>query len=144
MSTKRYDAAQVTIVLMGILIDSGFAEGEFLAIKQNAPDYEIVVGTDGQVTRSRTNNRSAEIELKLMQTSDGNSFLSALSNVGLLAANGADIGAMLVRDRVSGLCMYTAQNCWISKPPDVNFDNKATPRTWTLTVDDLERVDAGS
>jgi len=144
MSLKRYDAAQVTVSLMGILIDSGYAEGEFLTIKQNAPDYEIVVGTDGQVTRNRTNNRSAEIELKLMQTSDGNTFLSALSNAGLLAANGSDIGTMLVRDRISGVCMFTAQNCWIAKPPDVSFDNKATARIWMLTVDELVRVDAGS
>jgi hypothetical protein len=144
MSLKRYDAAQVTVCLMGILVDSGFAEGEFLTIKQNAPDYEIVVGTDGQVTRSRTNNRSAEIELKLMQTSDGNTLLSAMSNTGLLTANGSDIGILLVRDRISGLCMYTAQNCWIAKPPDVTMDIKATSRVWTLNVDSLLRVDAGS
>lgn len=144
MSLKRYDAAQVTMVFMGILIDSGFADGEFLTIEQSAPDYEVVVGTDGQVARSRTNNRHAVIKLKLMHTSDGNGFLGALSNAGLLAANGADIGPMLVRDRVSGTCMYTAANCWIAKPPDVSYDNKVTMREWTLECDELVRVDTGS
>ena len=125
---KRYDAAQMTLVFMGILIDSGFAEGEFLTIEPNAPAYEIVVGTDGQVGRSRTNNNSATIKVKLMSTSDGNTFLSALLNTGLLAKNGADIGPMLVRDRVSGTCTYTASKCWISKAPDVAYDNKITMR----------------
>lgn len=141
---KRYDAAQVTMVFMGILIDSGFNEGEFLTIEQSAPDYEVVVGTDGEVGRSRTNNRHAVIKVKLMQTSDGNSFLTALSNTGLLAKNGADIGPVLIRDRISGVATWTATKGWIAKPPDVSLDNKVTPREWTLEVADLTRVDAGS
>lgn len=141
---KRYDAAQVTMVFMGLLIDSGYADGEFLTIEQSAPDYEVVVGTDGQVGRSRTNNRHAVIKLKLMHTSDGNTLLGALSNAGILAANGADIGPMLIRDRVSGTCMYTAANCWIAKPPDVSYDNKITMREWTLECDELVRLDTGS
>jgi hypothetical protein len=144
VSLKRYDAAQVTVVLMGILIDSGYSEGEFLTIAQDAPDYEKYVGTDGQVGRSRTNNNSATLKLKLMQTSDGNTFLGALRTAGLLAANGADIGPLLIRDRVSGTCTYTAANCWISKPPDVTYDSKITEREWELQCDDLIRVDTGS
>lgn len=144
MSLKRYDAAQVTVVLANILIDSGYSEGSFLTIEQDAPDYEKYVGTDGQVGRSRTNNNSATIKLKLMQTSDGNTFLGALRTVGLLAANGADIGTLLVRDRISGVCMYTASNCWISKPPDLDYDSKITEREWEFQCDDLIRVDAGS
>ena len=144
MSLKRYDAAQVTLVFMLIPIESGFADGEFLTIEQSAPDYETYIGTDGQVTRSRTNNRHATIKVKLGQTSQGNTFFGALSNIGLLAKNGADIGPMLVRDRVSGTCMYTAANCWIAKPPDVSYDNKATSREWTLECDELVRIDTGS
>jgi hypothetical protein len=144
MSLKRYDAAQVTVILASIPVDSGFNEGEFLTIEQDAPDYEKVVGADGQVGRSRTNNMSATIKLKLMQTSDGNTLLGALRNLGILAKNGSDVGALMVRDRISGLCMYTAAECWISKPPDVNYDSKITPREWTLEVAQLIRVDAGS
>jgi hypothetical protein len=141
---KRYDAKQVTMVFMGLLIDSGFAEGEFLTIEQSAPDYEVVVGTDGEVGRSRTNNRHATIKVKLMHTSSGNTLFTTLSNAGLLARNGADIGPMLIRDRVSGLATWTASACWIAKPPDVSLDSKITTREWTLECADLTRVDAGS
>ena len=144
MATKRYDAAQVTLFFMGLLINSGYADGEFLTIVQETPDYETVVGTDGEVSRSRTNNRHATIMVKLAQTSQGNTLFSTLSNAGLLAANGADIGPMLVRDRVSGTCMYTAGNCWVSEWPTVSYDNKVTMRNWTLECDDLVRVDTGS
>lgn len=141
---KRYDAAQVTMVFMGILIDSGFAEGEFLTVEQQAPDYEVVVGTDGEVSRSRTNNRYSVIKVKLAQTSDGNTFFSVLLNAGLLAKNGADVGPMLIRDRVAGTTTYTASKCWIAKPPDVSYDNKVTMREWTLECADLVRLDTGS
>jgi hypothetical protein len=144
MGFKRYDAAQVTLVFMGILIDSGFADGEFLTIEQSAPDYETVVGTDGEVSRSRTNNRHATIMVKLAHTSNGNTFFSALSNLGLLAKNGADVGPMMVRDRVSGVCTYLASKCWIAKPPAISYDNKVTMRDWQLECADLVRVDAGS
>jgi hypothetical protein len=143
-SPKRYDAAQMTLVFMGLLIDSGFADGEFLTIEQSAPDYEAVVGTDGQVGRSRSNNRHATIKVKLMSTSDGNTLMTILSNAGLAAKNGADIGPMLVRDRVSGTCTYTASACWIAKPPDVSYENKISMREWTLECADLVRLDTGS
>jgi hypothetical protein len=144
MSLKRYDAAQMTLVFMGILIDSGFAEGEFLTIEQTAPTYEVVIGTDGEVSRSRTNNQHATITVKLAATSDGNTFFGALLNVGMLAANGSDIGPMLVRDRVSGTCTYTASKCWIAAPPAVSYDNKVTMRDWKLECADLVRIDTGS
>lgn len=144
MTLKRYDAAQVTLILANVPVSSGFNEGEFLTIQPSAPDYEVVVGTDGEVGRSRTNNRHATIKVKLMHTSDGNTLLSVLLNAGLLAKNGADVGALLVRDRVSGLCMYTASECWIAKPPDVAYDNKITPREWELQCAYLIRIDAGS
>jgi hypothetical protein len=144
MTLKRYDAAQVTMILANVPISSGFNEGEFLTIEQSAPDYEVVVGTDGEVGRSRTNNGHAVIKVKLMHTADGNTLLTVLSNAGKLAKNGADVGALMVRDRVSGLCMYTAAECWIAKPPDVSYDSKITPREWTLECANLIRFDAGS
>lgn len=144
MATKLYDAAQVTVVLANIPIDSGYDEEDFLAIDQYEDDYILVVGADGSTTRCRTNNLSASVKLKLMQTSAGNSFLGALRTAGLLAANGADIGPMLVRDRLSGVCMYTGSECWIARPPEVVYGKKSTPREWTFHVPELIRVDAGS
>jgi hypothetical protein len=143
---KRYDAAQVTVLICNLLIDSGFAEngGEFLTIQQDADDYEDVTGVDGEVARSASNNRAATIELTLMQTSDGNTVLTALQNAGLLAKNGSDVGSFLVRDRVSGLRMYTATKCWIAKAPDASFASKVGNVKWKIRVADLGRVDAGS
>lgn len=142
-SAKVYDADQVVMVFMGIPISSGYADGEFLTIEQEAQDFETKVGTDGEVTRSKTNNRHAIIKVKLMQSSDGNAALSAINNVDIAASGGLGIGPMLIKD-LQGTTLYTAAKCWIAKPPDVSFDRTATAREWTLECAQLLRLDGGN
>lgn len=142
-SAKVYDADQVVMVFMGIPISSGYADGEFLTIEQEAQDFETKVGTDGEVTRSKTNNRHAIIKVKLMQSSDGNEALSAINNVDIAASGGLGIGPMLIKD-LQGTTLYTAAKCWIARPPDVSFDRTATAREWTLECAQLLRLDGGN
>jgi hypothetical protein len=143
MSLKVYDADQVSISLAGIPISSGFADGEFLRIEQEGDDFVDVVGTDGEVSRSKTRDRRATITVLLMQTSDSNALLSALNNLDILAPNGAGVGTLLVRDR-QGTSIYRADECWIQKSPDVSFDREATSREWTLRCANLQRLDGGN
>jgi hypothetical protein len=140
---KVFDADQVTMAFMGIPISSGYADGEFLTIEQEAQDFEVKVGTDGEVTRSKTNNRHAIIKVKLMQTSTGNAALSALNNIDVATSNGAGVGPMLIKD-LQGTTLYVASKCWIAKPPDVSMDRTATPREWTLECANLVRLDGSN
>ncbi len=139
---KFYDADQITVAIAGIPI-TGYADGEFLTIAQETDAFTDVVGTDGEVTRSKTKDYRATIGLKLMQSSDSNDLLSALYNTDRLASNGAGVGAFLVRDR-NGRALYTGDACWIQKAPDVSFDREATDREWTIRVANLLRFDGGN
>lgn len=143
MSLKVYDANEVTLNVAGLPIESGFDDGEFIRIEQEAEDFIDKVGTDGEVTRSKTNDRRATVSILLMQSSDGNALLSGLNNLDRLAGNGAGVGPLLVRDR-QGTSLYAAAECWVSKPPDVSFDREPTAREWTLRVASLERFDGGN
>lgn len=143
MSFKVYDADQVVMVFMGLPISSGYADGEFLTIEQEAQDFDSKVGTDGEVTRSKTNNRHAIIKVKLMQSSDGNALLSALNNLDVATSGGAGVGPMLIKD-LQGTALFSASKCWIAKPPDVSFDRTATSREWTLECSNLVRLDGGN
>lgn len=140
---KVYDADQVNISVAGFPIDSGFADGEFLRIEQESDDFSDVAGTDGEVARSKSNDRRATITILLMQTSSANQALSALSNLDRLTPNGAGIAPFLVQDG-NGATIYEAASCWVMKPPDVTFDREATTREWTLRVADLIRFDSGT
>jgi hypothetical protein len=139
----NFNSADYTMVFMGILIDSGLQEEDFLSIEQTADDFTDEVGADGEVARARTNNATADIKLTLMQTSAGNTFLTALNNADKAAAtNGTGVGPMLVRSRRSGTTVYTAAHCWIKKPPTVTVGSKTTKREWLLRCADLVRFDA--
>lgn len=140
---KIYDANEVTIVIAGIPIDGGFADGEFLRIEQDSDDFTDVVGTDGEVTRSKTNDRRATVSLILMQSSSGNAVLSALNLLDKKTGGGAGVGPFLVRDK-QGTSLYSASKCWIAKPPNVSFGREAGPREWKIRVADLERLDGGN
>lgn len=143
MSFKVYDADAISITVAGLPIDSGYDDGEFLRIEQESDDFTDKVGTDGEVTRSKTKDRRATVSIILMQTSTGNALLSGLNNIDRAAGNGAGVGPFLARDR-QGLALYAAAECWISKPPDVSFDREATAREWTIRIADLVRFDGGN
>jgi hypothetical protein len=139
---KYYDADQITVSVAGIPL-GGYAEGEFLRIEQESDDFEDVVGTDGEVTRSKTNDTRANVTILLMQSSDSNDLLSALSNTDRRAPNGAGVGAFLVRDR-NGRALYTGAASWVKRPPNATFDRTATAREWQIRVANLERFDGGN
>jgi hypothetical protein len=143
MSTYVYDANQVAVSFFGIPIDSGYADGEFLTIIQNENDWVEVVGTDGTVAVCATNNRTAKIQLKLLQVSPGNDALSAIRTLQVSTQNGTGFGPFLVKDLL-GTSMYSALHCWVAKPPDVGFDRAAKDRVWTIGVSDLVRIDGGN
>src|SRR5688572_26585332 len=117
MAVKTYDADQITLSIAGIPL-GGYADDEFCTIEMETDAFTDVVGSDGEVSRSKTKDRRATIMVKLMQTSDSNDLLSALMNTDLNAPNGAGVGALLIRDR-GGRAIYTSDACWVSKEPDV-------------------------
>lgn len=140
--TTVYDLDQVVFALGPILVD-GFQEGEGFTISTE-PTFTMKVGADGKVTRSKTLNRTATIELKLMQSSAANDLLSALHILDRDTPNGAGIVPLLISDQ-SGRAVYKAAEAWIaSAPADVSFGNEATPRTWVIHVSELQRFDGGN
>lgn len=143
MGFKVYDANEVTINFAGIPLDSGYDDGEFLRIEQLSDDFVDKVGTDGEVTRSKTNDRRTTVTVLLMQSSSGNNALSALNNIDRLANNGAGVAPVLVSDR-QGLQTFAAAECWIVKPPDVSYDREPTGREWVLRAANPERFDGGN
>jgi hypothetical protein len=140
---KIYDSDQVSVSFSGIPINSGRADGEFVRIEQVADDFTYKVGVDGQVTRSKTKNRVTKVTLLLMQSSDSNIILSAINTIDVEAANGAGVGAMLIRD-MGGTSLFAAAEAWIIKPPDANYGAEASLREWVFNAARPKRIDGGN
>jgi hypothetical protein len=137
---RHYSAKEVTVSLAGIQIQ-GFADGEFITIVEVSNAYEDVVGSDGEVSRAPTNDPRADVTFTLMQTSPSNQLLSALHKLDKATPGGAGVGALIVRNRLSGGEVYRANQAWVGKPPDVSFDRGPTPRQWNILAVISDRTD---
>lgn len=128
---RTYDPRNVQIIVGGNPI-SGFADGSFITITPDETLYAKSVGADGEVSRARSNNRSATVTLTLKQTSQSNDVLSALA----LADNAANAGVVpfMVKEIGSGSTLVFAQAAWIEDFPDIDYSKEVGERAWTLAT----------
>src|SRR3990172_523550 len=140
MAVKTYDPRQVIIIVAGNQM-SGYADGSFVTVARNEDMWSLQIGTSGEGTRSKSNNKSGTITFQLMQSSDSNAVLQALANVDELSNAGAV--PVMVKDN-SGDSLYIAETAWIRKIPDSEFSREAGPREWVLETDVLVPNVAGN
>lgn len=133
MTTRIYDSNRVEVSFAGVPMQ-GYADGEFLTITFEEDTFSKVTGTDGEASRSKSNNLGCTMEVRLMSTSPTNLLLSAIHEADKNANGGAGVGAFFVAD-LNGTTEFLAGNAWIVKAPDQNFDREATERVWTFTCD---------
>lgn len=141
--TNVWNAREVTLTIMGALIDGGYADGEFVRIEQESDDTQDVAGTDGSVAVSVNNDGRATLTVTLMQTSRQNDVLSGLRAAGRGTPLGVAVGPIYCRDRL-GRSVWEAEAAWLQRPPDVSLDRTATSRAWTFRIANLSRFDGGN
>ncbi len=139
---RVYDASEVSVVI-GTIVAEGFDDGDFCVVEQDEDSYTLVVGTDGEAARSKTNNRSATITLTLLQTSAANTALGLLHVSDIVSTGGIGIVPLVIRDS-NGKAKYIAEKCWIQKPPTRTFGREAQGREWVLRTSSLVAVDGGN
>ena len=134
MSVKTYDAKNVIITIAGVPM-SGFSDGTFLEVVRNEPTWTTVVGADGLVTRSKTNNLTGTLTLTLKQSSPSNDVLSGLLAVDELTNQG--VFPVLIKD-LSGNSIYFSANAWITQYPSSTFGKEVSDRQWVLSLDEAD------
>lgn len=130
MSVRTYDPSSVIITIAGVPM-SGFTEATFLEIDRNEPTWNMVVGADGLVTRSKTNNFSGTLTLTLKQSSPSNDVLSGL--LAIDEATNAGVFPVLVKD-LTGNSIYFAAQAWITQYANSTFDKDVSDRQWILSL----------
>jgi hypothetical protein len=132
---RVYDPDQVHVSMNGIPL-SGFADGEFVTVETESATFEDVAGTDGEVTRSKTNDGRATVTVKLMQSSPSNDLLSVLHNLDKSTPGGVGVGPLFIRD-AQGTTLVWAEKAWIQKVPDGSWDRTAKERSWVIRCANL-------
>jgi hypothetical protein len=127
-----YDSNAVDLILGVIPILDGRAE-EFVTLEAAEEAYVTVVGADGKVTRCATNNRLYNGMIKLLGASEENQKLTALYHLDRNAANGAGIGAFLLKDN-NGATLIAAEQCWITNLPAKAFGKTLADVEWPFSL----------
>lgn len=130
MAVSTFDPKSVVVTIGGITI-SGYADGTFLEITADTPQFTKITGADGYVTRVKSNDYGAVLTLTLSQSSPSNDVLSALFNADRLS--NAGVVPILIKD-LSGTTVIFAATGWIQQFPDTAFGNEINDRAWVIDL----------
>lgn len=133
--THVYDAASVVVVFAGVPIQ-GLAEDSVVEVVYNEDAFTLQMGVDGDGTRSKTNNRSAQCTISVMQSSLTNDLLNQVHQLDLNSPNGLGIGPLLIKD-LNGRALHSAEKAWIMKSPDAAYSKEAGAREWVIETASL-------
>lgn len=129
MPIVTYSPGDVALSIGGNLM-SGYADGTFVTVEREVDGMTKVVGADGEVSRTRSANKSGSLTLTLKQTSDSNRILGAY-----LAADeedGSGVIDVLCSDNL-GNKVFAAEG-WIRKVPNIELSSEQTNREWALDL----------
>lgn len=137
---KPYSAKEIKFFINAIPIDSGRADGTFLEIAQQNPDINYTPSADGDGVFSQRHDRYTVYRLTLLQTSAGNSVLSALHNASLLAGG---IQYPIYTEDSNGTSRSADTEGMILKTPDETYATEAGTVVWEIGAKSPERFVGG-
>jgi len=140
MAVHTYAPDQVTVVFGPVVLE-GFAPDSLVSVEYEEDLWTKQVGADGHVARSKTNNATARVTVRLMQTSMSNDLLSAIALLDRHANEG--VFPLMIKDN-SGRSLHVAESAWIARPPNVEYAREAGTREWIFDTGQMESFVGGN
>ena len=132
MAFGNYSFKNVNAVF-GIEEIQGFAQGDDVVnIDFNADQFALVVGAKGDATRTQTNDNSALITIKLLQTSL--SYKTLMNQYNLDRETGSNILPLTVINKETGET-FVGNNSWIVKVPPITRGQNANAVEFVFATD---------
>jgi len=136
---KTYDPKKVVIIVGGVPL-SGYGD-TFVVVARASDAYESVVGADGEVTRTRIQDKRGTITVTLKQTSKSNDILAAFAAADELDNDG--VVPVAVKDLL-GTSLHFSAEAWVKKVPDSEYAKAAGEKEWVLECGILETFPGGN
>lgn len=132
---RTWNLNLVNVTLGPLSIKDG-TEDEFVTIaRANTAEFTVDVGTHGEVTRSRSTNKSAIISLTFSRASQNNTILDNLMKQDLAASDSGDGAAIFPVDiKHKAGPHFIGEDCFILEAPDMAFNRAAGNVTWKIFV----------
>lgn len=140
MALRQYNAAEVSVIV-GTRPLKGLAADTFVSVEREEQSFVKSVGADGEVTRSKTNNKTGAITITLQQSSPDNAYLSSLQIADENTASG--VVPVMIRD-ASGNTLHFSEQSWIRQPATSEFGRDSGTREWVFDCASIEMNEGGN
>ena len=131
---KTFSFSNVNVIF-GILELKGFGDGDDVVnIELEDNQFNDLAGAKGDVVRSQSNDNRCTVTVKLLQNAVTNKELTTVYNADRLSGTG--VRPMTIEDKETGE-IYTINNAWINKYPNVVRGQNVNVMEWTFRGDFL-------
>jgi hypothetical protein len=137
---KTYDFKKVAVLVSFVPL-VGFIDGDAVTVEMNDDDWELIVGADGEPTRSKKNNKSGRITVRLQASSLSNDYLDGLRKLDDLTGLGQI--PIMIKD-LFGTDLVVAAACWLVKPPAMTFGRSSSQREWIFESGSIDLSQGGN
>lgn len=128
---KTYDFNAVACIV-GTSAITGFADGDdVIKVEPQTEMFKTTIGANGEATRSKSNNFSAKVTLKLLKTSLANDLMNQYYQSDRLSNSG--IFPFLLKDS-NGTELHSAEQMWIEKAPSTGHGENPSVNEWVLAT----------
>jgi len=126
---RTFDLTKVAVTFRGLPITDAFVNGD--AVEVSIPEnlFNKDVGSDGSVSRSAINNRTAEVTFNIKSTSPANRVFQ--ESYDLDKADGSGSGELLIEDTLGTFRLYWP-DAWVNKTPDLTLGADTPTVSWML------------
>ena len=125
-----YNPAAIVADLSGYVIPpKDFASDQFISVEPNAPEFEKSLGIRGKHTWLHNRDRSGEIKVTLMQTSEANRIFSHIVQMDSINLTGRLHFNM--KD-TEGSSLIAVTDCRILGTPKAVYSGDQEARVWTI------------
>jgi hypothetical protein len=143
---KNYSPQFVTFSFQGINI-IGFAKGTFIEAERAEDGFKKKVGSQGDVVRVQSMDRSGKVTITLQAQSPSNDLLLAIAQ--LDEATGAAVGTLQAKDlnttgTLGGDPLIHAKEAWIMKVPKIDRSDDSSNCVWVFECADLDLAPTGA
>ena len=132
---NSYSPKDVSVSFNGIAI-TGFAPDSFIRLRRNSEVITETVGAAGELSLTKVADKTGEIEIELLQTSESNISLSALLLATEFGGGLIPVGEIIILDE-SGSNTTLAHNAYIKAAPEIELGAEQNSRTWKFGCEEL-------
>lgn len=132
MAVQTYNPADVRIVIAGYVV-SGFADSNSIRIERNQPAlYNAHVGSQGEVSRTATTDRTAKLIISLKATAPFNTQMQLIANT----LNAAKF-PVSVQNKSDLKYKGGSSEAWIESLPNKELGQDEQMREYTIFMADF-------